>query len=179
MRRSLISTLVFALGMLFVTTLSAGGHGQQLLPFHGNFAGPVLGFNMDPEAITVRCGNAPAGKVAWAIASFEGWGTATHLGRSYIYAEHCSYRPIDGAPDGTYGQGEITATAANGDVLLVRYDNGISDPQGNFMDEITFMDGGTGRFSIASGYGVEMGSVNFGDFTFAIEVYGVISYKQQ
>ena len=187
MRKLFVVMLTFVFAAFFTTSLSAGGHGQRLLPFHGYFAGPVLGFIEDTAMIAARCPDVPDGKAAWAIAIFEGWGNATHAGSSYILANHCSYgfpgvdeqgQPVI-FPDGTYGQGMISLEAANGDILLATYDNGVSDMEFNFMDEFTFVDGGTGRFTFASGYGVEMGSVNFGDFTFVIEVSGVISYKRR
>ena len=187
MRKLLIVTLAFVLGTLFVTPLSAGGGGKHALPFYGNMSGVLGIFIDDPEKIAARC-EVPEGKIGvWAIASFEGSGTVTHLGRSDVSATHCSYVGIlpDGSygPDGTYGQGELTTTAANGDVLLATYDNGTSyqDPDGLiiFMDEFTFVDGGTGRFKLASGGGVEIGTVNFGDGTFTVEMFGVISYKRK
>ena len=187
MRKLLAVMLTFILAAFFTTSLSAGEHGQRLLPFHAHFAGPVLGFIEDTTMIEARCTDVPDGKAAWAIAFFKGWGNATHAGSSSIEANHCSYgfpgvdefgQPVI-FPDGTYGQGLISFEAANGDILLATYDNGASDMELNFMDEFTFVDGGTGRFKFASGYGVEMGSVDFGDFTFVIEVSGVISYKRK
>ncbi len=182
MRKSLILAIAFAIGMLLVAPLSAGEKGQPDRPFYAQSTGVILPFNTNPEHLQARCGDAPDGKVAWEIASFEGTGTGTHLGRFDIYAEHCSYRPLDGPPDGTYGQGMITVTAANGDVLLANYDDGVSYPDGPFivfMDHVTFVDGGTGRFAFASGDAFEMGTVNFNDFTFAIEVSGSISYGRR
>lgn len=175
--------IAIIVSLLFFTPLSAGGKSQHALPFHANFAGQILPFNMDPEYLEDRCANAPDGKAAWAVASFEGWGQATHMGRSHVYAEHCSYYRLDnGQMDGTYGQGEITVTAANNDVLLATYDNGISYPVGSdieFLDDFTVVDGGTGRFAFASGFGIDTGSVNFNDFTFVFEVSGVISYSRR
>lgn len=155
--------------------------GGKTVPISGAVSGYVLGFNEDPEFIADRC-NPPAGKFAWAVASFEGWGTITHLGNVYIYAEHCSYGNDAIGPDGTYGDGEITTIAANGDVLLATYTNGMSlspPPLIGFMDYFTFVDGGTGRFALASGAGVEMGTVDFTDFSFTLQMHGVIAYKKQ
>jgi len=84
----------------------------KTVPFHGVFSGYLLGFNENPVDIALRC-DPPAGKIAWAITSFEGWGTATHMGSSYIYAEHCSYTPEVGLPDGTYGEGQFFTVADN------------------------------------------------------------------
>lgn len=187
MRKLLVVMLTCVLGTLFVTPLSAGGGGKHALPFYGYMSGILGEFISDPEQIAVRC-YVPEGKFGvWAIASFAGSGTVTHMGRSHVTATHCSYlgELPDGSigPDGTYGQGELTTTAANGDVLLATYDNGISYPDLDgsiiFMDEFTFVDGGTGRFSLASGGGVEIGSVNFGDGTFVVELSGMISYKRK
>ena len=61
----------------------------KMMDFHGVYSGYVLGFNEDVDDIADRC-VAPKGQVVWAIASFEGWGTATQLGESYFYADHCS-----------------------------------------------------------------------------------------
>ena len=186
MRKLLVLILTCVLGTLFVTPLSAGG-GKHALPFYGNMSGILGEFIIDSEQIAERC-NVPEGKFGvWAIASFEGSGSVTHMGRSHVTATHCSYlgELPDGSigMDGTYGQGKLITTAANGDVLLATYDNGSSYPAPDgsiiFMDEFTFVDGGTGRFSFASGGGIEMGSVNFGDGTFVVELSGVISYKRK
>lgn len=187
MRKRFVLILAFVLGTLFFTPLSAGGGGKHALPFYGYMSGILGEFVYDQERIAARC-EVPDDKFGvWAIASFEGLGTVTHMGRSRVAATHCSYlgRLPDGSigPDGTYGQGELITTAANEDVLLATYDNGSSyvNPDGSisFMDEVTFVNGGTGRFSIASGSGIEMGSVNFGDSTFFVELSGEISYKRK
>jgi len=47
------------------------------------------------------------------------------------------------------------------------------------MDYLTFQDGGTGRFTFASGGGVEMGSVDFTDYSFTVQMTGVISYGKK
>ena len=99
-----------------------------------------------------------------------------------MYAEHCSYGTIGFGPDGTYGEGEFITIADNGDVLLGTYTNGVSlsgPPIIGFMDEVTYINGGTGRFTYASGGGVEMGSVNFNDFSFTVQMTGVIAYKKK
>lgn len=182
MRKLLLLSLAFVLGISFAAPLAAGKGASKELPFHASFVGQIRPFNMDEAYLATRCANTPDGKVTWAVASFEGWGNATHMGRSRVYAEHCSYRPFDGPPDGTYGQGEIIVTAANNDVLLATYDNGISYPVGSgveFLDDFTVVDGGTGRFAFASGFGIDTGSVNFGDSTFIFEVSGVISYSRR
>ena len=152
------------------------------LPFHGVFSGYVFPFNEDPAAIAERCDNTPEGFAAWAIASFEGWGTATHMGSSYIYAEHCSYYDLGDFTIGTYGEGEAYIVADNGDILVGTYTNGVSlsgPPVIGFMDDVTFEDGGTGRFTFASGGGLEMGTVDFSDGSFTLQMTGVIAYSKR
>lgn len=154
----------------------------KTVPIASTFSGYLLGFDERPEVIAARCTETPAGKFAWAVTSFAGWGTASHLGESYMYAEHCSYGTIGIGPDGTYGEGEFTTVADNGDVLLGIYTDGVSlsgPPIIGFMDHITYVDGGTGRFTHASGGGVEIGSVNFNDFSFTVSMTGVIAYKRK
>ncbi len=185
MRKFRVLILAFVFGIFFVTPLSAGS-GKQMVPFYGSVSGVLGQFIFDPVQIAARC-TVPDDKFGvWTIAAFEGWGNITHLGRSHVVATHCSYLGVlpDGSigPDGTYGQGELITTAANGDVLLGTYDNGISYPEGPlivFIDEFTFVDGGTGRFTYASGGGVEVGSVDFGDGTFTVDMSGLISYSKK
>jgi hypothetical protein len=172
--------LIFGL-TLFSSDLLAKDVGGKTVPVSGVFYGYLLGFNNDPDLIAARC-NPPEGIFAVAVTSFAGWGTMSHLGDTYVYAEHCSYGDPATGPDGTYGEGEITTTADNGDVLLGTYTDGISFPSGDligFMDHFTFVDGGTGRFSFASGGGVETGAVNFDDFSFTLQMTGVIAYKKK
>ena len=173
--------LIIAL-TLVSSDLLAKDVGGKTVPISGVFSGYLLGFNTDPDLIAVRC-DPPEGKFAWAVTSFEGWGTMSHLGDSHVYAEHCSYGSLDTLEaDGTYGEGEITTTADNGDVLLGTYTDGMSFPTGEligFMDHFTFVDGGTGRFTFASGGGVETGAVNFDDFSFTLQMTGVIAYKKK
>jgi hypothetical protein len=47
------------------------------------------------------------------------------------------------------------------------------------MDYFTFTDGGTGRFTSASGGGVEIGAVDVRDGSFTLEMTGVISYSRR
>jgi hypothetical protein len=167
--------------VVFSSDIFAKNAGGKIVPISSTFNGYLMGFDETPEVIAERC-NPPDGKFAWAVTSFEGWGTASHLGESYMYAEHCSYGTIGFGPDGTYGEGEFTTVADNGDVLLGTYTNGVSlsgPPIVGFMDYITYVDGGTGRFTHASGGGVEIGSVNFNDFSFTVSMTGVIAYKKK
>jgi hypothetical protein len=190
MRKTLVAAFAFAAGTLLAAPLSAGEKATQERAFLAESTGVILPFNVNRDDVEARCTEVPEGKIAWGIASFTGSGTGTHLGLHSIYAEHCSYGylitlpdgSLDVDPDGTYGQGRITITAANGDVLLAEYDDGISYPEDGlvvFMDNVTFVDGGTGRFTFASGSASERGTVNFTNFTFTTEISGVIDYSRR
>lgn len=48
-----------------------------------------------------------------------------------------------------------------------------------FLDEITFTDGGSGRFTTASGYGIESGAVNLDTGEFTVVMEGFINYSRQ
>ena len=173
--------LLLVVLLVFSSDIFAKDVGSKTVPIHSSFSGYLLAMDETPEVIAERC-NPPEGKFAWAVTSFEGWGTASHLGESYMYADHCSYGIIGFGPDGTYGEGEFYTIADNGDVLLGTYTNGVSlsgPPIIGFMDYITYVNGGTGRFTYASGGGLEMGSVNFNDFSFTISMTGVIAYKKK
>jgi hypothetical protein len=177
----LLAGVVLLSGDLFAKKVDG-----KTVPFHGVVSGYLLDFGEVPAG---RCDDAPTGKVAWALTSFDGWGTATHLGEIYMYAEHCSYGTVvvgpDGPyvdPDGTYGEGEFYMIADNGDILAGTYTNGASlsgPPVVGFMDYVTFQDGGTGRFTFASGGGIDLGAVDFGDFSFTMQMTGVIAYKRK
>ena len=180
MRRLLLLSLTTLLVVAFATPVSAEQAEPKELPFAGELHGRLIGFGEVPEG---RCDESPDGKVAWALTSVEGWGTVTRLGWAYVYAEHCSYS-LDGTPetgDGTYGEGELTIVAANGDILRGTYADGVSltpPPVVDFQDLFTFVDGGTGRFAIASGGGIEFGVADLGDGSASWRMEGVISYKR-
>ena len=179
MRRLLLLSLVAVLVTALAAPVAAKKADPTELPFRGTFTGQLIGFDtgFDPG----RCDDSPEGKVAWAVTSFKGWGTATHLGKTYVYAEHCSYAGQEG-PDGTYGEGLLTMVAANGDTLTGTYTDGESlspPPVIGFMDYFTFTNGGTGRFTFASGGGVEVGVVDLGDGSFTLQMEGVISYSRR
>ena len=170
----LIAGLIFVSGNLY-----ADKPDSKALPFHGVISGYLLEPAGVPEG---RCDAAPTGKIAWALMSFVGWGDVTHMGETYMYAEHCSYAVVGVGPDGTYGQGEFAMIADNGDILSGTYTNGVSlplPPVVGFTDDVTFRDGGTGRFTYASGSGVDLGSVDFSDYTFTMQMTGVISYSKR
>jgi hypothetical protein len=47
-----------------------------------------------------------------------------------------------------------------------------------FEDEVTFVDGGTGRFAHASGHAFESGVFNFDTFEWSVYTEGIISYSK-
>ena len=188
MKKFLLLSAVSGLAVILAAPVVADKESPTPLPFSAYFSGQLLAFDMDPGVIANRCSATPDNKVAIWVASFEGWGDVTHLGRAYFYAEHCSYGtpgtpPI---PDGSYGQGELALVAANGDVLKAIYTDGVAypltPPTVGYEDTIVFVDGGTGRFSFASGEAYEVGTVNmppFGDSALTAEMHGTISYGKK
>ncbi|RZV34762.1 MAG: hypothetical protein EX272_12045 [Chromatiales bacterium] len=180
MRKLIWLSVVSILAVALMTPAVADKSKMKDVPFKATFSGYLTGFGPVPDG---RCDNPPEGKVAYALASFEGWGNATHAGYSFISAEHCSYWDLNaGMADGTYGQGQMTLVAANGDVLRISYIDGVSlsgPPVVEFMDYFTFEDGGTGRFTFASGGGVDIGSVDFSTYIFEMRMEGVIAYKKR
>ena len=84
-----------------------------------------------------------------------GVGKVTHLGKTDISILQNWWPPAYPGAPGT-GTGEITFTAANGDVLLAQYNDGDAYLCSPTYVEITFpgyfKDGGTGRFEYATGY---------------------------
>ena len=161
--------------LVFSGELLAKDVGGKTVPISGIFSGYILGFNQNPDDMAGRC-DPPEGKYAWSVTSFAGSGTMSHLGEVYWQADHCSYGIEGFGPDGTYGEGEIEYIADNGDVLLGTYTNGMSTgspPVVGIMHHSTFVDGGTGRFTYASGGVIEMGAVDFRDMSMTVQMTGV------
>jgi len=160
---------VLLIAVALPATATKGNPGKEL-PFSAVISGDEVDFNTD-NIPAGRCDESPG---TFSLTTFWGSGHATHLGRIDIVAQHCSQ------PGGFYSQGELTITAANGDVLEATYTNGVSltpPPEILFRDEFTFVDGGTGRFTEASGDGVETGVFQFFTDEFELEMEGVISYN--
>jgi hypothetical protein len=142
---------------------------EKELPFSAFISGTDVTFN--PTIPAGRCDESPG---AFSLTTFYGSGEATRLGSVNIVAQHCSQ------PGGFYSQGELSMTAANGDVLKATYTNGVSltpPPEILFRDDFTFVPGGTGRFVQAGGGGVEVGVFQFFTDEFQVEMEGVISYN--
>lgn len=139
-------------------------------PFKATMSGAEVTFNdVVPEGRCVE----KAG-VADSLTTFVGRGDATDLGSVDIVAEHCS--DFD---TGTYGDGRLTFTFADGDILKGTYAGGFTTapcPECGFQDDFTFVDGGTGRFVVASGGGTESGVFNDKTNEWSLQMDGVISF---
>jgi hypothetical protein len=90
----------------------------------------------------------------------KGKGKATHLGLTEFVIDqwwtraHPSPPPAEPPGFWSFGQGEITFTAANGDQLFATYwgwADHLDDPPTEILTHGTFI-GGTGRFEDAAGY---------------------------
>jgi hypothetical protein len=162
------------IGLVAILASVAGpvlGKGGQAVPFKGTMWGNEVTFNPVPAGRCVEMAG-----VADALTTFRVSGYATHLGWVAVVAEHCS--DFD---RGQYGDGRLTITAANGDILKGTYAQGVSTsppPESGFTDEFTFIDGGTGRFALASGGGTEFGVFNTTTFATWVRMEGVISYDR-
>jgi hypothetical protein len=165
---------VAILGVVALFAFTVGpalAKGDQAVPFKATLWGNDVTFGPVPEG---RCVD-KAG-VADALTTFTVSGYATHLGWVDVVAEHCS--DFD---TGTYGDGRLTITAANGDILKGTYTHGVSTappPVTGFQDDFTFVDGGTGRFAFASGGGTEVGLFNLNTLDSSVYMEGVISYDK-
>jgi hypothetical protein len=151
--------------------------GQWIYPadptdrFAATMSGTEVTF--DPVIPDDRC--VEMADMADAVATFVGHGEVTDLGPVDIVAEHCS--DFD---TGTYGDGRLTITAANGDILRGTYAHGVSTappPLSGFRDDFAFVDGGTGRFVFARGSGAEAGHFNQDTNEWSLRMTGAISYS--
>jgi hypothetical protein len=161
-----VAILAFAAGPVLA-------RGDQAVPFQGTMWGNDVSFN--PEIPAGRC--VEMAGVADSLTSFVGSGYATHLGWVDVVAEHCS-----NFDTGTYGDGRLTITASNGDILRATYTGGFTTapcPLCGFQDDFAFVDGGTGRFAVASGSGTEAGVFNIDTLDFWVRMEGVISYSKE
>ncbi|MFW6330817.1 MAG: hypothetical protein ACOC3J_03735 [Gemmatimonadota bacterium] len=118
------------------------------VPFHGTTAGMLLGMHSAPPG---RCP-----PPYYLLALYQGRGTATHLGRFTISGSECIYMepPAPGqAPDPSTmaaGYADFVFTAANGDQLMVAYDEDTVEYQSDnsiLWSATPYATGGTGRFA--------------------------------
>ena len=104
-----------------------------------------------------------------------GEGNVAHMGRSTLFEEWC----WSGAPDDV-GTRSLIITAANGDELWatpmeVQFTSDFT------FEEVTIIDGGTGRFKYATGEIKEFVEIVFGDVselfgTYTLRAVGTITY---
>ncbi len=196
MQRIVVSNLVLTLTLVLAgceSELPAGGaaldglaapiatRGQpgQELPLRGEGTADITGMQYAPgfpggrSTFDGRC-SVPSDYVI----EFSGTSQIAHLGQVSAIFEHCSQ--VDFATGNTtYGDGLFTYTAANGDRLWGMYGNGIGAPISATevgWEDTFLVEGGTGRFSGASGCGVDRGTTHTETGYTTYESEGVIVY---
>jgi hypothetical protein len=170
--------VVMALLFTVATPALAKGPNRQV-PTKGTVMGEHVLVMPDP----VACPNH-----AWSFSS-DGEGRMSHLGRVEYSLTQCT------SPngDGTFGSvGQITFTAANGDKLFL--DHTMTSwfapdlPPGFIMEGNWWANGGTGRFTTATGQGTLAGvgdipdglpSLGLPDGLLQLDFEGDIAYKRK
>lgn len=160
LRTALGRPLLAAVVALTATSVLAGAasatHGQpeKQLPYQGVQAGSATtfelasGFPFERSTFGGRC-SVPSD----AFSAWDETGTATHVGSFTTEFSHCSQLDLaTGA--GTFSDGRMTTTAANGDSWTGTY-VGVTtailpDGTATYTSEVTIA-GGTGRFTGATG----------------------------
>jgi hypothetical protein len=135
----------------------------RVLPFHSEVTWQVEQVPV-PEG---RCTEPlPDGLAYLWLSRIPGVAHTTHLGTGSYYVELCVYGiltnpdappPANGIPMGWYADVQIW-TAANGDELkatgrMIGFTSAPGTPGFKFIESLTFLDGGTGRFAFAEGTG--------------------------
>lgn len=137
------------------------GAGEQL-PFHSEMTWQVAQESVPAGSCTREISGL---SLLW-LSKISGTATSTHLGTGPYYAELCMYGiltnpgappPGNGIPMNWYIQTQMW-TAANGDRLMATGElAGLAtppdDPNLKFIENLRFLDGGTGRFEFAEGEG--------------------------
>lgn len=146
------------------------------LPFHGTTAGQLLTIEMAPPG---RC--PPELPMLF---SYRGEGNATHMGRFTVEGGECAFFDPDDPGSARSGFGRWTFTAANGDELLVEYEEAVVTPEGPASPWILFRvpsleaTGGTGRFETAELVGVTWrGGLHLVTFETWSELDGRIAFR--
>jgi hypothetical protein len=142
----------------------AEGHSGDALRFHSEVT--ILNFEQVPVPAGRCTEPLPPGLSYLWLTKATGTATSTHLGTGPYYIELCVYGlltnpavppPGNGIPMGWLTDVEIW-TAANGDQLLgtgelIGFTAPPPTPGFQFIESLTFLDGGTGRFAFAEGTG--------------------------
>ena len=166
--RLIVRTCLLAVALvlaLSTSVLATHGAPGQHVPFHLDIAGADRPLEMGPGIPPFITPSTFGGRCSIAstwLATIDSTGTAGHLGAVTVLQSHCTTFPFfEPAPQrGTFVDGLMVVTAANGDELWVRY--------GGFFDFYPAPDrpdigtslltyepmtivGGTGRFAGATG----------------------------
>jgi len=157
------AVLLVALAAVAGAATTAGEAGD-MLPFHSEAA--ILQFHQVPVPAGRCTEPLPAGLSYLWLTKGNGTHTSTHLGTGPFDFELCVYGvltdpgappPANGIPMG-WLDAELIWTAANGDQLLgtaafIGFTAPPPTPGWKFIESLTFLDGGTGRFTFAGGSG--------------------------
>ncbi|MGE5358688.1 MAG: hypothetical protein ACM3NQ_06680 [Bacteroidales bacterium] len=139
-----------ALAPIAVLSEARSSAAAVALPFHSDVAWQKVE-GSQVELCTVPL---PAGKVYLMRNTQTGIAVSTHLGTGQFLGHTCVYGTREKGPEGWFG--EVEWTAANGDVLratsaFVRWTG--TPGRSVAVEQVTFRDGGTGRFQFAEGTG--------------------------
>ncbi|MEE4256824.1 MAG: hypothetical protein V2I47_07290 [Bacteroidales bacterium] len=112
----------------------------------------------------------------------HGEGKVSHLGKTRVTLNQFWWPPEFPGDPGT-GEGRVFFSAANGDILLAEYEDGVAYQLSPASMEITFTgyfkDGGSGRFQYASGWFTWKETYNPITNEGTSIVNGVISYGRE
>jgi len=159
MRKLFMPFLVGAIALAFLPAPTARAAVE--LPFLATFRGATttVEFAPGPPGSRSTFGDRCSVPSSWVI-SFAGWGRSTHLGAFTWTSSHCTQAGATPFDPITITDGQLTFVAANGDLLNEAYGNGVVsvvDPPTMCIDTVVVLDGGTGRFTHASGSALERG----------------------
>jgi hypothetical protein len=157
MRRARIVALVAI--MVLVAAVPVSAKPAQGVPLKGQ----SIGFDQEPGPPS----GCPDG-TSWRYVS-EGTGTLSHLGKMSFLATHCTVFD-EAAGTGSFGNGTITFTAANGDTLVIAQSGTFfmqGDPiSGPFFAFIT------GEWEVVDGTGRFAGAEGSGEFEAMSDIFG-------
>ncbi len=151
------------------------------------FAGPALAGGPDNVPFkasmatqeTLRPDGVTCPEQPYVVGMTTGTGTASHLGAVALVASDCISPGLNAF---TFSNGHLTFTAANGDELRATYNGNLQPLSGSppfslysISGTITF-EGGTGRFTSASGSGYLQGTENIQTGQGQFNVKATLSY---